>query len=362
MKTDTIDLYLGTFTQPHHFFPGSCGAGIVVGALDLPTGRFEQRSVVSNVLNPSYLALDEHAAHLFALTSDADNGCHVLAYKRTTDGALIPTNSQPTQARVGCHVAALPGGRVCAVSYFDSSITVFAVSDGKLGSREFHQRYQGKSVDAARQDDSHAHQAVVSPDGFGLYVCDLGADQIWRHSLVNGAVVPEPATATSTPAGYGPRHLAFHPTLPRAYVICELNAHVLTYAWQAYSGGLALISDRSSLPSDWKGVPAAAAIRVHPSGAALYVSNRNHDSVAVFALDRQGLPSPTCHFASGGASPRDFAIDPTGRWLVAAHQLSNNITVHELDPETGLPMGHTPRNYPVNTPASVLFAPSRVTA
>jgi 6-phosphogluconolactonase len=355
MKTGDIHVYLGTITQPVPFAPGARGAGIVGCALDPASGLLEPRSVTGGILNPNYLAADEGGGNLFAITCDLEAGCHVHAYRRGADGRLAATGVQPTGARVGCHICALPGGRVCATSYFDSSIAVFPVRDGALGPREFHVRYEGRGVNASRQEDSHAHQAVVSPDGRWLYVCDLGTDRIWCHAIGGGRVGPASPDSAATPAGCGPRHLAFHPRLARAYVICELNAHVLTYDWRASDGRLSLLGDAPSLPSGWKGEPAGAAIRAHPSGAALYVSNRNHDSLDFFTLDREGRPARAGHIASGGECPRDFGIDPSGRWLLAANQNSNNVAVHELDPETGLPAGRAPGIFPVDTPASVLL-------
>jgi 6-phosphogluconolactonase len=138
-----------------------------------------------------------------------------------------------------------------------------------------------------------------------------------------------------------------------------LNAHVLACRWQPATGDLTIVSDLPSLPDDWPGEPAAAAIRVHRSGATLLVSNRNHDSLAFFALDRHGRPTRIGHIAAGGKCPRDFAIDPTGRWLLVANQDSDRIAIHELDSHTGRPTGRAPGGLAVGTPACVLICDRR---
>lgn len=340
-------VYFGTFTDRLPFVPESHGVGIVACALDANRGRLQQQQVVGEVVNPNYLA--GSGGLLFAVGCDESAESRVHAFRREADGRLLGMGSQPTGTRIGCHICTLPDGRVCVTSYLDSSIAVFPVRDGTLGPREFHWRYQGRSVNAERQEDSHAHQAVVSPDGHRLFVPDLGADCIWCHQLSGTMGEPD---ATPTPPGSGPRHIAFHPSLPRLYLFCELNAHLLTYDC---SGPLELISDLPSLPREWQGTPAGAAIRVHPSGRMVYVSNRNSNTLDFFALCEAGEPLRAGGLASGGACPRDFAIDPTGHWLLVANQDSHRVVVHRLDPESGMPAGGEPQTFSIGSPASVLL-------
>jgi 6-phosphogluconolactonase len=322
----------------------------------MDTGELEKLSVTGEVLSPSYLAVNEE--RVFAITCDIEAGCHVKNFRRDDDRSLTAAGVQPTDGRAGCHVLDLPGGALCAVSYLDSSISIFPTTDGELGPRRYYIRYKGSSINAERQEDSHAHHAALSPDARWLYVCDLGADCIWRHELKDDSVTGAAPEKIFVPPGYGPRHLAFHPSQPRAFVICELNSHLLTFDWRRETGGFELVSDLPSLPADWTKTPAGAAIKVHPSGAALYVSNRTSDSLDFFTLDAAGLPTPAGHMASGGVCPRDFDIDPSGRWLLAANQDSHTIAVHELCPRTGMPVSREPALFEVGSPACVVICPS----
>ena len=90
------------------------------------------------------------------------------------------------------------------------------------------------------------------------------------------------------PAGCGPRHLCFHPTLPVAYIICELTGDVLVCAYDPEAGALSITAQVSSLHPDYTGTPSSAAIRMHPSGSVLYVSNRLHNSITSFVVDGGG--------------------------------------------------------------------------
>ena len=128
----------------------------------------------------------------------------------------------------------------------------------------------------------------------------------------------------------------------------------LTFAWDSETGNLDLIRDLPGLPATWDGVPAGAAICVHPSGRTLYASQRNHNSLAIYRLDPYGMPTLVQNLSCGGIEPRDFDFDPTGQWMIVANQLSNNLSVHELDPATGMPSGLAPRHVFEESPARVV--------
>jgi 6-phosphogluconolactonase len=54
--------------------------------------------------------------------------------------------------------------------------------------------------------------------------------------------------------------------------------------------------------------------------------------------------------------PRSFAIEPTGRYLFALHQLSNNVVEHRIDSATGR-LVKTGREIKVDTPVCLQFVP-----
>ena len=350
------DVYFGSYTQSHPYVPHACGAGIVVCSFDSSTGTLHQRQVIDGILNPAYLALDASGTRLFAVSENFDEEGSVCVLSRDADGSLTPTAAQPSGGLATCHVCVTAAGNVCASSYKSGSLAVYSFDKGVIGPSEGIFRYEGCSVNAARQESSHAHHAMASPNLRWLYVCDLGADRIWCHPITGDHVGPSLPDSIRTPAGCGPRHLEFHPTLPRLYVVCELNAHLLTYDWNADSGSLSLADDQPTLPAECTDQPAAAAIRLHPFAPALYVSNRNHDSLTAFQLDCLGSPKFACRMPAEGKNPRDFAIDPSGAWLLVANQESNSVAVHALDPWSGLPAGLPPKIFSIPTPTCVLFA------
>ena len=348
-------VYIGSYTRPHRFQPKACGEGIVVCDLDRETGTLHCRQTLDGILNPAYLALDHSREYLIAASENLDSEGMVCAFRRGADGRLTPSGTQASGGIATCHVYATPAGKICASSYLDGGVAIYPFREGSFGVAERQFRYAGRSVNPERQEASHAHQAVVSPDGRWLYVCDLGADRIWRHPITAGNIAPALPDSTRTPPGSGPRHLVFHPVLPRLYLLGELNAHLLTHLWDRTDGQLTLVDEQATLPPDWTRKPSAAAIKLHPSTKALYVSNRNHNSVAIFQLDENGGATMACRVPCGGETPRDIAVDPSGRWLLTANQESNNVAAHRLNENTGLPQGISPSITRILSPACILF-------
>ena len=137
-------------------------------------------------------------------------------------------------------------------------------------------------------------------------------------------------------AGAGPRHIAFHPTLPLVFVANELDSTVATLRFDAARGTLSPLAVHSTLPTGWKGTNYPADIHVAPSGRTLYVSNRGHNSIAVFSVaNTTGALALQQVIATGGAWPRNFSLDPSGRWLLVANQRSSSIVVFARDEGSG---------------------------
>jgi 6-phosphogluconolactonase len=346
MRSEQL-LLIGSYTQPEPHVPKGCGEGIVTCALDPVTGRLERRSVFRDILNPSYLAHDPATRRVFAVSENIGGAGEVHQFDLGPDGRLTPVARQSSHGAATCHVCVLPEDRVCAASYVGGCLAVYPLQGGLLApaSRVF--RYEGRGANPHRQEASHAHQAVVAPGARWLCVCDLGADCVWRHELA----AADAPVACPMPPGHGPRHLVFHPTQPRAYVVGELTGAVAVCDWDAASGALTVAATTRVLDED----ASAAAIRVHPSHRALWISARKTPALVAFRLDDRGTPTEVATVPLGTGEPRDFAISPEGRWLISANQGANDLAVLELDPATGLPVGRPPSRFALPTPVSVLF-------
>jgi 6-phosphogluconolactonase len=190
--------------------------------------------------------------------------------------------------------------------------------------------HQGHGPNASRQAGAHAHWVGFSPDQRWLHAVDLGADAIFAHPFdaEQGRIAPG-FVAYAAPAGSGPRHLVRHPHAARAYLVSEL-ANTVTVLEPSPDGRFRALGAVSTLPQGFAGHSQAAGIAIDAAGRRLYVSNRGHDSIAVFALDEAGAPNLIQHIASGGDWPRFFLLIDAQRRLITANERSGDLAVFRI--------------------------------
>jgi 6-phosphogluconolactonase len=226
-----------------------------------------------------------------------------------------------------CHAALSPdGGKLAVANYSSGSVAVWRIdrNTGRpIGEAQL-VAHSGSGPNRARQAAPHAHWVGFAMGGKLLHAVDLGADAIFAHALDprSGAIVST-SIAYRAPAGSGPRHLARHPRLPVAYLVSELANTVTTLAARP-DGTFTAKGSVSTLPAEFSGTSTAAHIVVNRSGTRLYVSNRGHDSIAVFAIGPDGGLTLLQHAGCGGRGPRLFLlIEERGEMLVANERSGN---------------------------------------
>jgi 6-phosphogluconolactonase len=97
---------------------------------------------------------------------------------------------------------------------------------------------------------------------------------------------------------------------------------------------------------------------VHPNGRFVYVSNRGHDSIAIFRTDSKGTLTLVENVSTQGKVPRNFNLDPTGRWLWAANQESGSVFIYSVDGASGH-LKPTGQRLDVGSPVCVRFVAVR---
>ncbi|ELY92199.1 6-phosphogluconolactonase [Natrialba taiwanensis DSM 12281] len=220
-------------------------------------------------------------------------------------------------------------------NYEGGTVAVFPIdSNGRVGEASDIVHHEGTDPDQDRQSAPHPHAIEPGPRNRFCYAPDLGADRIaiYRPDADTGelrAAETEPATAR---AGARPRQIAFHPTAPVCYAVDELDATVSEFRRDRESGALTAVGRTSTRPPQFGGDNAPAAVRVHPSDRWVYVSNRGHDSIAVFAVDRaSGSLERVGHKSTCGETPRDITLSPGGEFLLAANQHGDSLVVFAID-------------------------------
>jgi 6-phosphogluconolactonase len=354
-------VYFGTYT-------GAKSKGIYVSRFDDKTGTLSTAELAAETKSPSFLALHPNRRVLYAVGEAASVGetrqGAVTAFTiEPRTGRLTVLTSQPSGGGGPCHLTLdAKRGLLFTANYGSGSVGALPLrADGTLDAPVSVAQHTGSSVNPRRQEGPHAHCANLDPTKKFLLVCDLGLDKVMVYRLGDGAaaLTPNDPPFASVAPGAGPRHLAFQLGGKFVHVLNELNSTITTFAFNPQRGTLEEGQTVSTLPAGFSGSTTCAEIEVHPSGKFVYASNRGHDSIAVFAADKQtGLLSPVEHEPTQGKTPRHFALDPSGRWLLAANQGSDSVVVFAVNPQTGV-LETTGQLVEVPSPVCAVFLPIR---
>lgn len=281
----------------------------------------------------SFLAVRGATSTIYAVRETTGAGA-VVALRIGRNGLEV-IDEVSSLGDAPCHVST-HGDRLFVANYASGSVAAYALlPDGRFGDLVAHHQHHG-SGPHVRQQTAHAHCVVPAPDGRSLYAVDLGTDRVLQY-VTDGRGRLSHADDTTLSPGAGPRHLAFHPTLPVAFIVCELDCTLVVADVDSVSGRLTPRLARSTLPADTAGESLAAEVVVHPDGGRVYVSTRGCDIVTTFAFDGDhGYLEALDHVASGGVTPRHIALHPSGELLFVAHQDSDSIVAFDLA-EDGLP-------------------------
>jgi 6-phosphogluconolactonase len=336
---DSDLLYVGTYTE------STQSEGIYLLRMDRRSGQLRRVGSVAAGANPSFLAIHPNGRVLYAVNElekykEMPTGAvSAFAIARDT-GALTRLDEQPSEGGAPCFVSVDRGGQVALVAnYAGGSVALLPIeANGALAPAASVIRHEGKGPNAERQEAPHAHCILSDPSNRFALAADLGADRVFVYRLdLEGKSLRhvEGDDAVMRP-GSGPRHIAFHPTLPLVFVANELDSTVATLRFDAERGALSPQGTSSTLPAGWTGTNYPADIHVAASGRALYVSNRGHDSIAVFSVaESTGALVLDQVVPTEGNWPRNFSLHPTGRCLLVANQRSDSVVVFGCDPQNG---------------------------
>ncbi len=324
------------------FAPGERG-GIHAYEFSGKDGGLKPLRRTAGVESPFFLALSPDRKYLYSNHAKQFGGKEneqVAAYAivgRT--GELKLLNRQPSEGTATCYLDVDKTGKaVLVANYSSGSVAALPIkADGSLGEPASSIRHKGSSVDSRRQKEPHAHCIVVSPDNKYAFAADLGTDQVFCYKLDPAAakLTPNQPPFARSPAGAGPRHLAFHPDGKRLYAINELQNSVTVFDYAADSGTLSEKQTISTLPDDFKGTSYCADVKVTPDGRYLYGTNRGHDSIAAYRVGEDGRLSLIAIEPSLGKGPQNLAITPDGQWLLCANMPGNNVAVFRIDAKSG---------------------------
>jgi 6-phosphogluconolactonase len=328
-------LFIGTYTH-------GPSLGIYVYKFDASTGEARPVDSIASQ-NPSYLAVSPNGKFLYAVNENGNQlQGEVSSYQfDKTTGKLSFLNKQQSGGSDPCYISESRNGKWLMIANYSSG-TFSAISlgiDGSIGSIAQVIQDEGKSADTVRQEKAHAHSAIFSPDEKYLLCADLGTDKEMIFHFNPNAEKPLSTTrdsAVSILPGSGPRHIVFHPSKPIVYMVEELSGTVEAFHYT--DGKLKSFQRLSCHPEGFTGQKGSADIHISPNGKFLYASNRGDaNSLAIFSIDQVSGHLKLKGFQDVlGKHPRNFVIDPGGKFLLVANRDTDNIAVFSINEQTGL--------------------------
>lgn len=335
---DTMyNLLVGTYTEPGK------SEGIYVYRFNSETGDFKYRAKAAGIKNPSYLTVSKDGKFVYSVNEVGDGNGGVSAFSFDSSiGRLDFINRVSSGGDSPCYISVDDKNNYVFVgNYGGGSLSAVPIkTEGSLGPDLQTIQHRGNSVGRG-QDKPHVHAAVLSPDGRYLFVPDLGTDKVNIYTVDFGKsnpLAPADPAFISVKSGSGPRHFTFHPNGKFAYLIQEITGEVTVFD---YKNGKLTTKQSVTLGSGSykeKGDTAAAAdIHISPDGKFLYGSLRGTtNELVIYAIDNKGKLNIKGRQSTLGKTPRNFAIDPTGNFLLVGNSGDDKIVIFKRNKKTGM--------------------------
>lgn len=331
----TYDLLIGTYTSGD-------SKGIYVYRFYTETGRLAYLSQVEGIDNPSYLCIASNNRFVYSVNeTGADRKGSVSSFSfEPKVGTIKLINKQPSTGTGPCYISIdKKRTHVFVANYQSGALSVLPVNkDGSLSPVVQTIQDKGQGANKERQEGPHVHTAVLSPDEKYLLYTDLGTDKLniyrYKSSQDQPLNLADPFSV-SVASGHGPRHIDFSPDKKILYLMTEMGGTVYVYNYN--NGKPQQLQSISIVPEKYTGAIGGADIHVSPDGNFLYCTDRGDDNaIIVFAINKEtGHLTFVERVSSRGKTPRNFAIDPSGKFLLVANQNTSDIFVYFIDKVTG---------------------------
>lgn len=336
------DFLIGTYT-------GKTSKGMYAVTLNHDHQQLENVRLVAASQKPAYL--QQVGDRVFAIKQDGDLG-GVASYQ-LKDGQAELIDQKLGAGAPPAYVGYDQDRKLLySANYHKGTVTVFKVaSDGTLTQTD-EVTHQGECGPKPEQDAPHAHYANLTPDK-RLAVCDLGMDLVVVYDVSDDGKLTQ-ASRYQSEAGFGTRHLVFHPNGQVAYVLGELSSKLEVLKYDAETGSFSHVQTVATISADWTAHNGAAAIHVCHSGRFVYVSNRGENTIAVFEVQPDGRVKHIQSVATAGDFPRDFSLSHDQKFMIVANQNTNDLTLMRRDPATGH-LATNQTGVPCPEPVQVLY-------
>lgn len=143
--------------------------------------------------------------------------------------------------------------------------------------------------------------------------------------------------STPAPENNGPRHLWFSNDSNFIYSSNEQGSSIGAWRCDSKNGSLEHLNSISSIEDkSFEGKNSCADIELSPNGKFAYVSNRGHNSIAIYKINQK---SGGLEFVKNEMTltiPRSFNISDDGNWFVVAGQRDNKLRLYKINQNSGI--------------------------
>ena len=333
----TIPLVVGTYTNGD-------SEGIYQLTFNTDTGVLSNKKLVATSSNPSFITYSPNKKYVYSVNEDKDGT--ISSFKVEKNGSLSFLNKVSANGAHPCHIAVDKSGEKVVVSnYTSGTVSIHSVlNDGHLSEASQVFNHTNKN------EPSHAHSAQFFKDQ--LYVADLGRNAVYNYPFNEESYILKDTSIVSMDEKMGPRHFSMTKNGKFLYIINEYGNSITSV--QKTKNGYQRIDQKTTLSSDYKGDNSCADIHLSKDERFVYGSNRGENSIVVFKRNTEdGTLEKTQNISVHGDWPRNFTLDPTGKFLIVGNQRSNNISVFRINANTGkLTFLHS---YEATAPVCLLF-------
>lgn len=329
-QKNKFNLLIGTYTN-------SCESkGIYTYDFDSNTADFNFKNATENVVNPSYLTVSKNNNYVYSVNENgAESTVSSFGYNPSS-GKLNFINKQSSKGADPCYIIN-DDKNVIVANYSGGNISVFGKNnDGGIAEAKQTVQHYGKGINTQRQEGPHVHMVHFSPDKKFILSNDLGNDKVYLYQYNPNATteILKIKDSVAVKSGSGPRHLTFSNDGKFVYLLQELDGAVTVFSYS--NGILKKIEETTILAKDFKGTFSAADIHISPDGKFLYATNRGEaNTISIFKILKDGKLLSKGQRSTLGKGPRNFVIDPTGKFLLVAHQYTNEVAIFKRNSTTG---------------------------
>ncbi|MFP3415270.1 lactonase family protein [Bacillus sp. SIMBA_074] len=330
MNNSKLFGYIGTYTRGD-------SEGIYSFMLDTQTATIKEINLVAKLDNPTYLAITRDNKYLYSVIKKDESGGVAAFSINNQTRKLEVLNIQVLEGTPPCYVSVnKKNSRVVTANYHKGTMESHIVNEGKgtLNPATFVIEHKGSGPNKERQEKAHTHYAGFTPDNKYVVAVDLGIDQLITYKSNRGVLTE--VNRLSVKVGSGPRHLVFHPNGRYVYIMTELSSEVIVLTYNVKDCGFKEVQYISTIPKEFNENNQGSAIHISSDGRFVYAANRGHNSIAVFSVNQDsGELTFVESVCTEGDWPRDFVLDPTGKFLIVINERTSNLVVFSRDELTG---------------------------